>query len=353
VTGNGSDPPPLVWCLLSHRTGDNNQVLALAEALGWPFEEKRLAYNSLRLVPNALALTGFSSLTAEARRRLGPPLPELVIGVGQRSVPVARAIARRSKGRTVTVQIGWPRCDRAFLDLVITTANYPVPDRPNVLRLPIAMTRKRSAARSSAPTGLPERVWALLVGGPSGPWRLRTDELADAAALLAAKAEREGAALVALTSRRTPPTAVTALRDTLAGAPARTFLFTPAGPDGNPYDAVLSTARRFFVTGDSVAMLSDAIATGKPVGLVPPRADALGRARLAASRAWIGSGGTGWERDIEAFWSEAEAGGLLGSLEQPTNVGAPDVGSLAAERVRALLAERRTALPPSRGAGQP
>ena len=34
-----STSSPLVWALLGERTGDNNQVLALAEELGLPFEK--------------------------------------------------------------------------------------------------------------------------------------------------------------------------------------------------------------------------------------------------------------------------------------------------------------------------
>ena len=38
---------PLIWVLIGERTGDNNQALALAEAVGWPFEVKTLDYLSL------------------------------------------------------------------------------------------------------------------------------------------------------------------------------------------------------------------------------------------------------------------------------------------------------------------
>ena len=42
------DEPLRIWALLGPHRGDNNQVLALAEALGMPFEEKWLHYNQLR-----------------------------------------------------------------------------------------------------------------------------------------------------------------------------------------------------------------------------------------------------------------------------------------------------------------
>ena len=34
------DAPPVVWVMLSHRVGDSIQVMALANALGWPYEVK-------------------------------------------------------------------------------------------------------------------------------------------------------------------------------------------------------------------------------------------------------------------------------------------------------------------------
>ena len=40
---------PLVWALVGHRTGDNLQVEALADALGWPVERKTLTWRK-RLV---------------------------------------------------------------------------------------------------------------------------------------------------------------------------------------------------------------------------------------------------------------------------------------------------------------
>ena len=41
---------PRVWVLAAPRAGDATQVVALAEALGWPYELKRLAFKQLSLV---------------------------------------------------------------------------------------------------------------------------------------------------------------------------------------------------------------------------------------------------------------------------------------------------------------
>ena len=46
--------PPRIWLLMGHRAGDNAQLLALVEALGWPYEIKRLAYKRFELLPKEL-----------------------------------------------------------------------------------------------------------------------------------------------------------------------------------------------------------------------------------------------------------------------------------------------------------
>src|SRR5262245_66448371 len=62
-----------VWVLLGAGAGDNAQLLRLAEALGWPFEPKRIRYNPLNRCPNLLV--GASTLTVDTRRSdpLTPP----------------------------------------------------------------------------------------------------------------------------------------------------------------------------------------------------------------------------------------------------------------------------------------
>ena len=39
--------PPRVWVLTTEKLGDNAQVLAIADALGWPYELKHLEFTSV------------------------------------------------------------------------------------------------------------------------------------------------------------------------------------------------------------------------------------------------------------------------------------------------------------------
>jgi len=357
-TGTGR---PLVWALLGHRTGDNNQVLALAEAVGGRVVPLRLGYNALRLLPNGVGDTGLASLDAASRARIarmGPPWPDLVIGVGQRSVPVARWIRAASGGAARIVQIGRPRCHPARLDLVVTTPQYGVPPGPGVLEMPVSLSRQTperlaeaAAAWRGRLEGYPAPRLALVLGGSSWPYRLRPEEAGAACRALLDRAAAEGGSVLAIGSRRTPEAVARAVRGLLDAAPGRGAFLGGAEAEG-AYSGLLALADELHVTADSAAMISDAAATGKPVGLVPVHAGGAGGAWLAAMRAlrradagegpaspplraagrgWGGlvrRGLAGWPRDLWFLWQG------LGQAPLPSG---PAVAHRAAARVRRLL----------------
>src|SRR6185437_347321 len=101
--------PIRVWALLGSHRGDNNQILALAEALGFGFEEKPLGYNQLRRLQPALLGATFASLDSASRKLVEGQPPDLTISTGHRSVPVVRELKRRSMGRMRAVHLGYPR----------------------------------------------------------------------------------------------------------------------------------------------------------------------------------------------------------------------------------------------------
>src|SRR6185437_16986820 len=82
--------PIRVWALLGPHRGDNNQILALAEALGFGFEEKPLQFNQSRRLQPALLGASFASIDPASRRLLEGEPPDLTISTGHRSVPAVR-----------------------------------------------------------------------------------------------------------------------------------------------------------------------------------------------------------------------------------------------------------------------
>jgi hypothetical protein len=127
----------VVWVLTGQRAGDNAQAIGIASALGAEMIEKPLVWSRARLLPNLLLGASLMSIDRHKSARLEPPWPDLVIGVGRRSVPVARWIKEQSVGRTKLVQLGRPRAPLRWFDLVVTTPQYALPRLPNVVEAPL------------------------------------------------------------------------------------------------------------------------------------------------------------------------------------------------------------------------
>lgn len=321
---------PRIWVLLGPRTGDNNQALALAEALGMPFETRTLAYNPLQALSVWLPPTALT-LDRSSRAHLQPPWPDLVIAIGRRSVPVARWIRRRNGGRTKLVRIGHPRIDPNLFDLVVTTRQYPVPPGGNVLLLPLAMSRFSRAPQPTPEEAqwlarLPSPRRLLAIGGATKYWSLSADRVAAAATAL----QQKGSLIVA-TSRRTDPQVTEAVRVVLSPS-AR--LVDGAFPR---FPVLLDQADEIYVTGDSVSMLSEAILTGKPVGLVPIEQDEKGRRKLGDAPQ--DSGPDARRRDLRRFWNYLQDENLIGSVERPVAARVENPVDTAAQAVRKLLGD--------------
>jgi len=323
---------PLIWVLIGERTGDNNQALALAEALGLPFEVKRLDYNALQSLSVWLPPTAIT-LTKPARAGLEGPWPDLVIAIGRRSVPVARWIKRQSGGRTRLVRIGHPRIDPTLFDLVITTRQYPVPPGTNVVLLPVAMSRhleppEPSTAEEKWLDAVPTPRTLLAIGGATKYWTLPTQRIKQIVA------EHEpGRSLIIVTSRRTDPALVDRLRGIAAARPEFRLVDGPS-----PRFAVLmAAADEIFVTGDSVSMLSEAVLTGKPVALIPIEQDDKGRRALGPEPRETGPDAR--RRDLRRFWNYLIEQGMVGTIDSGPNRAAiiPNPNCIAAEAVRRLL----------------
>lgn len=327
-----TDPSPRIWVLLGERRGDNNQLLGLAEALGVPFETRTMVYGwwwwvILTLFPRQPFL-----LTGPARRRLNPPWPDLVIGIGRRSVAVSRWIKRQSGGRTKIVRLGNPRKDSRLFDLVITTPQYPVPRKGNVLALPFSISRNSKSPKPTADearwlASLPRPHLLFCLGGPTRYWKLPEPEVSRAAQAMSRKAAETGGSFIVATSQRTPASILHVIGRSSA---CRTVL-----ADGRiRFPILLADADEHYVTADSVSMISETLLTGRPVGLIPVELDAEGRRALGTV------GPSRSKRDIRRFWSELEAKGLRGTVESPVSGNIEDPIDTAAEAVKRLLTDR-------------
>ena len=333
-----SEPPPRVWALLGPHRGDNNQVLALAEALGLPFQEKKLSYNGLRRIPPRLLGATFLTVDAHSRAQLEGGPPNLTISTGLRSVPVVRELKRLSGGSMRSVHLGFPRISPRHFDLVVPTPEYPIADAPNVLRIPFALTPQSARTVEQSDRSLlgayprPRRL--LLVGGPTLYWQLPVETMIEAIRHLHTKAGVDGGSILAVGSPRTPIELLSAVRESLEASPVP-FLFEPG--DGPPaYPALVEAADEIFVTLDSVAMVADAVTTGKPVGFIQIGKSRLGNIAMAV-RDRLRPGHRLYPRDLRFFWDALAKEGFGGTVDAPKASSPPDYAKIVAERVRRLL----------------
>jgi uncharacterized protein len=257
---------PIVWLLASPHSGDNTQLFALAENLGWPFEVKHLTYQPWQGVTRLGARATQLGLTPKARKAIAAPFPDLIIAAGHSTESPALWLKYHS-GKTIRlVYVGTPLAPLENYDLVITTPQYGLPQQPNVLHIELPMHKVEPHKLKVAAENwrkklehLPRPWTAILVGGASGPYTFN----AAAAKRLADHAQHLGGSVLISTSARTPAKTGAALAAAVTN-PAYFYHWQPSDAE-NPFFGFLALADQIIVTADSISMLSEAIATDKPV----------------------------------------------------------------------------------------
>ncbi len=263
-------PPKTCWVLSDGEAGNENPCLGLAEAVGLETTVKRvhprLPWSRL---PPRLWFAPFHSPRPPSDP-LEPPWPDLLIACARQTVALSIAIKRKSGGRTFTVQIHDPKVRPDRFDLVVA----PKHDRlsgANVVSTVGALNRvtpERLAAAAKSfgesVAHLPEPRVAVLIGGSSRHYRMTGAVAADIGGRLAAFARDTGAGLMVTASRRTGGDNAEVLRRRLDGVAAVMW----DGEGRNPYFGYLALAEAIVVTNDSVAMVSEACTTSKPVYVI-------------------------------------------------------------------------------------
>ena len=321
-TGTANAGGQSCWVLTPGHAGMENQAIALAEAVGLPFTVKRVhprapwTWLPPGWWPRPLAALG------EDSDAIGPPWPDLLISCGRRAVPYALLVKRQSAGKTAIVHIQNPQTSLTRFDLVapprhdhLHGANV-VETEASLHRISPARLGQAAAALAPQLAHLPRPLVAVLIGGSNACYTLTPAIIASLAGQLRTLCQDHGVGLVVTPSRRTGADNIAALRTALDGLPALVWDFTGE----NPYFGYLGLADAIIVTCDSVNMVSEACATGKPVHVV----------HLA-----------GGNRKFNEFHASMEAAGYTrsfqGKLEHWQYQPADDVGKVAA-RINEILA---------------
>ena len=283
------EPQPLhVWILSDGRAGHANQSRAIAMALGRRFRVEsslipcklraglwqRPLEMLLRLTKGRLPLRFLPCFL-----RIGPlpaRQPDLIVSAGGHTCHANAWLAaalgkpnlfcgeiRRLPERLFAgILTGYPwRAGKAPYRFSPT----PVPIDPAEIRAQGFAWKERHD-----PAGGP--CWSLLVGGEGAGYRYDAGDWSALGAAMAELAARHGIRWLVSTSRRTGPAAEAILSAALPaeGVAARLFAGEPEAAVLS-YPEILGLAERHFVTEDSHMMISEAIASGKPVETLQPR----------------------------------------------------------------------------------
>lgn len=251
--------------LTDGKQGLRNQALGLAEQVGFAAEQIDERVVARKSIGDALR-----DLFKSDRRRfeeldLKRPLPSLVVAAGHAAFPVGGTIQRASE-TSIVVAVQNPGHGYDRFDLVVVGVHDKVAPRSNVVVIdgachrvvPEKIAALRDAARARFGGG---RIASVLIGGPNK--RFQFDETV--ARALGAQLRALAAAgwdVRATASRRTPAPVLQALQE---AAGPDVWMWDGGGE--NPYFDLLAASDALLVTADSISMVSEAAALGKPVHL--------------------------------------------------------------------------------------
>ncbi|GAB3680105.1 ELM1/GtrOC1 family putative glycosyltransferase [Salinisphaera aquimarina] len=268
--------PPTTWVLQHHKTGHRSQALGIADALGWDYETREIPHAPARTLLAALRArlpVGAHGLSDAIR----PPWPDLIIASGWLPGLVARWVRDQNQGNTRVILMGrrgGPVGETQ--DLAIDCPHFGLTPHPQHLQT-VLPPSKVGADRMAAAEGrwpdvfgkdatTPRVAW--LVGGTSAQHRLDAEHAARMLDEVHSAARTAGGTLAVLTSRRTGE----AVTRALAQRGDESVIFEPwraASDAENPFLGYLAHADILVVTGESESMLAEAVATGKPVYILP------------------------------------------------------------------------------------
>lgn len=268
-----------VWCITDGKAGMVAQARALAELLDMPVVLKTVHLKPFAAkLPSAIHALLWKKtlvpkmLTADSDA-LDGPLPKLVISCGRRGGLAAMSVrAQHPDSKCRFVHIGDPYVDPACFDLVIAMAHDRIQSE-HVMYSEYALhgitPQRLEQGRTDFAelfSGYAQPVVSVLLGGSTNKYRLSRKAMDVLILQLKHVLDAQPCSLLITASRRTGEDNLLLLKRTFEGNP-RVYLYDSVS--ANPYMGLLACADYIMVSNDSVNMMSEAVATGKPVYILP------------------------------------------------------------------------------------
>jgi hypothetical protein len=272
------DPRPVIsstgksitaWALTTGEAGMRTQARGLAKAVAANVVEKIVSVRRPWCWLPAGVPAVLNGVDPAAGDTLEPPWPDLIVTCGRRSAILGVAVKQKAGGKPLLVHLQDPLTSLKPFDLVFPMVHDGL-EGPKVHKVltslhditPARLAEAGEAWRSRL-AGLPRPLIGVLLGGPTRRSPFGAGEAKDLMGKLAAlRASLGGGGLAVVPSRRTPEEVLQVFR-AAAADDAGLWVWDRSGD--NPYIGVLALADRLVATGDSVSMVSEALATDRPV----------------------------------------------------------------------------------------
>lgn len=325
MSGKGAE----LRLLLLHdgRKGHLSQTRGLADAIERRFRCSREEILAKPRPPFAMKLlrllAGRAPRMVAACYRFREPAakPDLILSFGGKVAPLNVALAHRHDARNINIG-SLRQLNPEWFSAVISLAGLP--GVANSIASGGALTRVNRETLAGAgggawPTARP--LWLLLFGGEGSGYRFSARELRELGGQLNRIAEERGIRWLLSTSPRTGAAAEALLRAVIRRQVLADAIWYGATPERDLLP-MLAAAERIFCSADSMTMLHESLASGKPVTAW------FGRKRPRTGKALA---------DLRALQELARTGRLtLASIEELHEAPPPKAGS-GPDRTEQLL----------------
>jgi len=260
------------WGITDGSAGMQAQVRALAGVLGVEPEMKKIIIKEpFAALPNGIhaLLKPFIIPRMIAGDSLAPPYPDLIISCGRRGAIAAMGLKTKAP-HTKFICIQDPQTSSKHFDLVVAMEHDAIKG-PNVIKTYFALhsitpklleeAQQRFAAQFAS---YPKPHITVLLGGSTNKYTLEIEAMARIVMQLQRMLKHTEGSLLITPSRRTGAQNASMLRGV---GSQRVYIYD--GVAENPYVGLLALADAIIVTNDSVNMMSEAAATGKPIYILP------------------------------------------------------------------------------------
>ena len=264
-----------IWALFDNRMGSVGQAKGILQELDndiFNIKEIQIKYNGLAKLPNIFKGKSLLGTTKSTQTTLkNNEFPDIVLSISRRTAPIARWIKKQSPNTKLIQLMHIGKIGYKEFELIIVSEHDKHKSvLPNIFyttgcphRITNDILLKNKCLWEKTFSNLPKPLTAVIVGGAIKNAKFSTENASNLADAIINIKNNIGGSILLTTSRRTGVAAEKIIAEKLKDVPSYSFLWGNKNP--NPYLGFLSCADNIIVTGDSVAMCSEACGTGSPV----------------------------------------------------------------------------------------